>query len=85
MTSPDEPDRQLQLHLTALGSRLRAARRAADMTQDELAARSGVARGYISQTERGGANISVLMLWRLARALDLHAADLLDDRPRGDR
>jgi len=86
MTSPeDETDPQLQLHLQALGSRLRAARRAADVTQDELAARSGVGRGYISKTEHGDANPTVLTLWRLARALDMHAADLLRDRPRGDQ
>jgi hypothetical protein len=30
------------------------------------------------------ANISVQTLWRLARALNMHAADLLDDRPHAD-
>lgn len=77
----DEPP---DLHLQALGSRLRAVRRAADVTQEELAARSGVARGYISKTEQGRVNITVLKLWDLALALGVHAADLLDDRPRGE-
>ncbi|SFW13425.1 Helix-turn-helix [Amycolatopsis australiensis] len=50
----------------------------------ELAALSGVDRGNISRAEHGG-NISVLTLWHLASALGLRAADLLDDRPLGDR
>ncbi|MBE8523073.1 helix-turn-helix transcriptional regulator [Amycolatopsis sp. H6(2020)] len=66
-----------------MGLRLRAARRSADLTQGELADLSGVDRGYISRAEHG-ANITVLTLWHLARALNMHAADLLDDRPSGD-
>ncbi|WP_218177716.1 helix-turn-helix domain-containing protein [Amycolatopsis australiensis] len=81
----DEPsDHDFEQHLAAMGKRLRAARRSADLTQVELAALSGVDRGNISRAEHGG-NISVLTLWHLASALGLRAADLLDDRPLGDR
>ncbi len=78
------PDHKLEQHLATMGLRLRAARRAADLTQSQLAALSGVDRGFISRAEHGG-NISVLTLWSLARALGMHAADLLDDRPRAER
>ncbi|WP_103349881.1 helix-turn-helix domain-containing protein [Amycolatopsis sp. CA-128772] len=77
------PDHKLEQHLAAMGLRLRAARRRADLTQGELAALSGVDRGNISRAEHGG-NISLETLWRLAIALDMHAADLVDDRLRGD-
>lgn len=79
----EPPDRELEQHLVAMGLRLRRARRSADLTQEKLAALSGVDRGNISRAEHG-ANISVLTLWHLAQALDMHAADLLDDRPRSD-
>ena len=79
----EPPDHELEQHLAAMGLRLRAARRRADLTQEELAALSGVDRGYISRAEHG-ANITVLTLWHLARALKMHAAELLDDRLRGD-
>ncbi|MFB9686074.1 helix-turn-helix domain-containing protein [Amycolatopsis plumensis] len=77
------PDHKLEQHLAATGLRLRAARRRADLTQIELAALSGVDRGNISRAEHGG-NISLETLWRLAIALNLHAADLLDDRLPGN-
>lgn len=80
----EPPDHELEQHLAAMGRLLRSARRSADLTQGELAALSGVDRGYISKAEHGDANISVQTLWRLAQALRMHAADLLDDRQRGD-
>lgn len=66
-----------------MGLRLRRARRSADLTQTQLATLSKVARGNVSRAEHGG-NISVQTLLQLARALNMHAADLLDDRPRDD-
>ncbi|WP_410593646.1 helix-turn-helix domain-containing protein [Amycolatopsis sp. lyj-23] len=80
----ESPDHDLEQHLAAMGLRLRAARRRADLTQGELADLSGVDRGYISRAEHGATNVTVLTLWRLARALKIHAADLLDDRPSSD-
>jgi transcriptional regulator with XRE-family HTH domain len=77
------PNHELDQYLAAVGLRLRAARRKADLTQGELANLSQVDRGYISQAEHG-ANITLGTLWHLARALNLHPAELLDDRPSGD-
>lgn len=55
--------------------RLRAER---DITQEDFATDSGFDRGYISGIERGVRNPSILVLERLARAVDIDVAELLD-------
>ena len=56
--------------------RLRAER---DLTQEEFANDSGFDRGYISGVERGVRNPSVLVLYRIAKALGVDVADLFDN------
>lgn len=57
---------------TAAGDYLRAARRAADLTQPELAERSGVGVRTISLLETGrSTNVRIGTLGKLARALDI--------------
>ena len=46
----------------------------------DLAAEIDVDRAYIGTLERAEANPTVKKLARLAKALGVHAADLLDDR-----
>jgi transcriptional regulator with XRE-family HTH domain len=41
------------------------------LSQEELAARSGVDRTYISGLERGVRNPTVVMLWQIASALNV--------------
>jgi len=55
--------------------RLRAAR---EITQEDFATDSGFDRGYISGIERGVRNPSILVLERLAKALQVDVAELLD-------
>lgn len=55
--------------------RLRAAR---EITQEDFATDSGFDRGYISGVERGVRNPSVLVLERIAAALEVDTAELLD-------
>lgn len=80
--SDDNRDPQLELHLKAFGARFRGVRRAKDVTQDDLAERTGIARSHLSAMEHGTVNPTLGTLWRLALALDVHVADLLDDRER---
>ena len=61
---------------TVVGQILCEARDAAELTQDELAARSGMDRSYISDVERGEASLSVDRLLRLCRALGVAAATI---------
>src|SRR5206468_12626633 len=69
-------DSQRTLANLAFGDLLRDYRRAADLTQEELAERAGVSPRSISELERGGAHVprrDTVML--LARALGLQGAD----------
>ncbi|MEL7475283.1 MAG: helix-turn-helix transcriptional regulator [Cyanobacteria bacterium J06555_12] len=55
--------------------RLRAER---ELTQEDFATDSGFDRGYVSGVERGVRNPSILALKRIADALDVDVADLVD-------
>lgn len=59
------------------GKKLRAARRARDMTLEDLSETSGVNWSYISQVESGHRNIAVDNMWRLAQGVGLELKDLL--------
>ena len=53
-----------------LGRVITALRQSARLSQEELADRAGIHRTYVSQLERGLKSPTVVMLLRLARALD---------------
>lgn len=59
---------------TALAA-LRAQRR---LTLDDLSRSAGVSKSMLSQIERGQANPTVAVVWRLAQALGVDLAELLD-------
>jgi transcriptional regulator with XRE-family HTH domain len=68
--------------LTALegfGQRVRTARKRLGMTQQQLGKLSRMDRTYIGGIERGERNITLLNVLRLARALRVKPAALLDD------
>jgi Zn-dependent peptidase ImmA (M78 family)/DNA-binding XRE family transcriptional regulator len=67
-----------------LGRRIRAAREACRLTQDEVAARLGVARPTIVQIEAGNRTVSSLELDRLAYLLGQDIRDFLADSFRGE-
>jgi len=73
------PDPALQ----RFGSTVRQCRKQRGLTQRALAAHMGMHHRYVSKIELGKHNIAVLMLVRLAYALDIPAACLLTpvDRP----
>lgn len=64
------------LDLVALGQRLRALRKDARLTQEELAAQAGLSANYVGEMERGERNPSALALFAVARGLDVPIADL---------
>ncbi len=67
-----------QALLSALGVRLRREREAAGWTLSELALRAGLSRRYVTEAEAGRANLSLLKLAGLARALRLPLGQLCD-------
>jgi transcriptional regulator with XRE-family HTH domain len=60
-----------------LGSNLRRLRKRQALSQEELAHRASVDRTYISSIERGVYAVTIDVLDRLARALDVDAWELL--------
>lgn len=69
--------------LTRFGARLREVRKTKDVSQEDLASDSGVARSYLSGVERGKRNIALVNICRLAVALDVHPSELLSFDPSG--
>jgi len=63
--------------LKLLGDRVRQARARRGMTRRQVARDSGVSERYLAQIESGHGNISVLVLRRLAKALNISADVLL--------
>ena len=65
--------------IVRLGKRVRALRREAGLSQEELAFRAGMKRSYVSDLERGTRNPSVRALHRLATGLSVPPAKLLEE------
>ncbi|MSQ67151.1 MAG: helix-turn-helix domain-containing protein [Gammaproteobacteria bacterium] len=63
--------------LLGIGTRVREARARRGMTRKLLATHSQVSERYVAQLEAGQANPSVLVLLKLAQALDLPLTELL--------
>lgn len=63
--------------IRAVAANVRQARKAAGLSQEELAFEAGVDRTYVSQVERAKRNVTIVVLARLARALRTNPADLL--------
>jgi transcriptional regulator with XRE-family HTH domain len=63
---------------TRLGENLRRCRKQADLSQEELSFRAGLHRTAVSQLERGIRAARADTLVRLAGALEIPAASLLD-------
>ena len=66
-----------------VGARVRAIRSRRGMTRKNLAQHSEVSERYLAQLESGAANISLSLLARIARALDVNVITLLpaDEQP----
>ena len=67
-----------------IGARVRELRRAAEISQEELAARSGLHRNYVGSIERGERDVGTDALDRLAGALEISLAEFFEPfrRPR---
>lgn len=64
--------------LKALGQRIRGLRKERALSQEEFADRAELDRSYIGQIERGERNLSFLNLYKIAAALEVSIAKLLE-------
>ena len=65
----------------ALGERVNTLRVAQGLSQEEFAGRVGLDRTYVSGIERGLRNPTLLVLLRLAQALEVSLTELLEEPP----
>ena len=73
--------RKRSAELQELGRRIRAARKALGLSQEELAYESDIDRSYIGGVERGERNITFRVLCKIATALRCDVAALTKDMP----
>lgn len=81
MTRPSVPHDTSSALIARLASRVANARKLKGFPRRVLSEKSGVSPRYLAQLEAGEGNISVLLLERVAGALDLRVEDLLADEP----
>jgi transcriptional regulator with XRE-family HTH domain len=63
--------------LVSLGNAIQRARGTLNLSQEELAHRSGLDRSYMSAIERGKQNPGIVTVLQIASALEVTAAELL--------
>jgi len=68
-------------YLATLGRKVRDARARHGMTRRMLAHDSGISERYLAQLESGLGNFSIVLLRRLAKAIDVPVAALVSDEP----
>ncbi len=84
MNAPLSPAQRESAYLSQLGQRVRAWRSGHGTTRKTLAASSGVSERYLAQLEAGQGNISVLLLRKLAHAMNVTVESLVREGPDQD-
>lgn len=74
---PAGEHQEIDAYIQAIGQRVRGARARRGMTRKDLSRDSDISLRYLAQVETGQANISVGLLSRIARALNLDIHELL--------
>lgn len=64
--------------LENFGEAVRKKRKAAELSQEELAEKLGIHRTYMSFIERGIRNPSLLMIFKISRALKIKLPELFE-------
>lgn len=80
-TDGKQLDREIERRLKLLSERVRATRARRGMTRKNLSRHSGISERYLAQLENGGANVSIVLMWRIANAMDVGLHELLPDQP----
>lgn len=64
-------------HRKPVGQHVRARRKQAGLSQEELAERAGLSYKFLGEVERGTENVSLDSLARIAKVLKVKLADLV--------
>lgn len=68
----------MSTELTLFGKRVRALRKAKKMTQEQLAVAADSGAKYISELERGEANVTITLVSKLAQGLGVKIGELFE-------
>lgn len=80
LKAEQEEDRaELNAYVHGIGKRIRALRTKRGMIRKDLSYHSGVSERYLAQAETGKANMSVALLWRIARGMGVRMPELFPD------
>lgn len=66
------------MSLKNFGQRVRELRRQRHLTQSELAEKIGLSTNFIGMVERGERNITVMKVFKLAKALDVSLSQFFE-------
>jgi XRE family aerobic/anaerobic benzoate catabolism transcriptional regulator len=80
-TDTAKKDQNGDSFLVQLGERVRMVRSRRGMSRKVLAKQSKVSERYLAQLELGKGNCSIVLLRRIAKAMSVPVAELVDDRP----
>lgn len=61
-----------------IGARIQKVRKAAGLSQEDLGLEAGLDRTYISHVERGTRNPTVIVLFKIAKALNTTPSKILE-------
>ncbi|HAT3728608.1 TPA: helix-turn-helix domain-containing protein [Serratia marcescens] len=75
---PTEFGADVQTVSEAVSHRIKQQRKSQKLSQDELSRRAGVSKGMLVEIEKGSANPSIAILCKLAAALGLSVADIVN-------
>ena len=73
-------DREFTRTCLQLGKIVKTQRKAAGLSQEELAFQADIDRTYVSQIERGVSNPSLLIIYKVAKVLNLPLPQLFEQR-----
>ncbi|HAS88878.1 MAG TPA: XRE family transcriptional regulator [Desulfovibrio sp.] len=62
-----------------IGGRIKKYRSVSGLSQQTLAERAGISYKYLGEIERGQVNLSVEILSKISKALNISSAELMDD------
>ena len=61
-----------------LGLKIKELRAKSELTQDQLAELAGMSGKYLGEVERGEVNVSVVILYKLAKVLNIKISEFFD-------
>src|SRR5260221_2819870 len=83
-TSGNNGELSSRNYLKFLGERVRSVRSGRAMSRKMLAKHSDVSERYLAELEAGKGNCSIVLLRRIAKAMGVPLAGLIDERPERD-